>query len=87
VFVGAQFRDGMLEVRIVDEGPGLPEHVAALINADRALVPRGTGLGLWTAVFLSRRMSGTLRQETRTQGTCLVLTLSCQEVQDAAVAA
>lgn len=85
--VTAQFCDGTLEVGVGDEGPGLPAHVAALIDAESVRMPRGAGLGLWTAIFLTRRMNGTLRRAPQAQGTCLMLNVPCEEVQGAALAA
>ena len=88
VRVTVHFRDGALEVRVIDDGPGLPDHIAALINEKGEVrVLRGAGLGIWTAMFLTRRMAGTLRQAPQSRGTCLVLTLPCEEVQDAVLAA
>ncbi len=87
VAVSAQYRSSTLEVRIVDQGPGLPDHISALFDADGSRVPRDTGLGLWTAIFLTRRMAGSLRHLPREKGTCVLLTLPCEEVLDAALAA
>lgn len=87
VLVAVDFQNGTLEVRVMDQGPGLPEHIAALIDTESVRIPRDAGLGLWTAVFLTRRMAGPIRRLPQSRGTCLVLTLPCEEVLDAAVAA
>jgi signal transduction histidine kinase len=61
VTVDASYRDGTFRVTIGDEGPGLPEEMAVLIDRSDHLAapPRGNaGLGLWTTARLVHGLGG-----------------------------
>jgi len=56
--------DGDLVVGVTDQGPGLPEEVAAILigaEADAAPPGRGTGLGVWMVKRLVGELGGRVR--------------------------
>ncbi len=67
-----------LWIAISDEGPGLPEEMAALLEqADVAAPSRDSkGLGLWTTGHLVHRLGGRVAVERPAAGTRVVVTLS-----------
>jgi signal transduction histidine kinase len=79
VTVIASCSDGMLRIVIADEGPGLPEEMAALLDqaAPTTTVPspESKGLGLWTSGHLVRRLGGRIDVEHPGVGTRVVVTL------------
>jgi len=60
-----------LTVTIADQGPGIPEAIRRMMldSTPVTMPPSGTtGLGVWTAVRLIRRMNGRFEVETAPQG-------------------
>jgi signal transduction histidine kinase len=89
VAVTAWHSDGMLEITVADDGCGLPEEMAALL--DQAAPATGTaqrskGLGLWTTGHLIRSLGGHAVVEYPGIGTRVVVSLPVapKEVFDAA---
>lgn len=71
VRVEARREDGALHITIADDGPGLPETVAALFEEASVDLPppKGiTGLGTWAAAHLVARMNGRFQVTTAAQG-------------------
>jgi signal transduction histidine kinase len=69
---------GKLQIAIADRGPGLPEHMAALLHQDApapAPPPESKGLGLWTTADLVRRLGGRVDVEYPGVGTRVVVNL------------
>ncbi len=66
-----------LRIAISDEGPGLPEEMAALLEqADAAAPSRDSkGLGLWTTGHLVHRLGGRIAVERPGTGTRVIVTL------------
>jgi len=63
---------------VSDEGPGLPQDMAALLtSAGRIAAPsrESKGLGLWTTGNLIKRLNGVAAVERRETGTRIVVTL------------
>ena len=75
--VKAQSVDGMLHLRVADNGPGVPERARAnLFQAFRGSVsPGGTGLGLAIAAELVRLHGGTIALEPSEVGAVFKVTL------------
>ena len=84
VAIDASCRDGMLRVAISDEGPGLPEDMAVLIDRSDHLTgpPRGhAGLGLWTTARLVHRLGGRMELDRGFSGTRIIVTLPVHETE------
>jgi signal transduction histidine kinase len=77
VTVEAAPTDEKLRIAISDEGPGLPEELAALVErADAAAPSRDSkGLGLWTTGHLVHRLGGRIAVERPGSGTRITVTL------------
>lgn len=74
-----------LLIEVVDEGPGLPHDMAALLDRPGAAPPSGqTGLGLWTALSVARRQGGSIRRLPTTHGTALQLEVPLNDIAVAA---
>jgi signal transduction histidine kinase/ActR/RegA family two-component response regulator len=72
---------GSVELRVHDDGPGIPEHLRSRIF-DPFFTTRsgGTGLGLATSFWVLKRHGGNLMLDpTVTKGACFVLTLPAVE--------
>ena len=67
VAVSIMEESGMAVLEVRDQGPGIPDSLAALIVGDgseaRSPAPGSVGLGLWIARELARLMGGTLTYE------------------------
>ena len=78
VAVEASCSDGALRIAVSDEGPGLPQDMAALLSpAGRIIAPsrESKGLGLWTTGNLIKQLNGVAAVEWRDTGTRIVVTL------------
>ena len=78
VTVEAVCSAGLLRIAVTDEGPGLPEDMAVLLNSStqaRAPARGGKGLGLWTTGTLIQRLQGTTIIERPAVGTRVIVTL------------
>lgn len=79
-----QHRDGLLTVRINDEGIGIPRDALDKLfepfsRASNSKVAQGAGLGLAIAKSLIERMQGTLDiRPCRDRGTCVTLTIPAE---------
>jgi signal transduction histidine kinase len=62
--------DGMAELTVRDDGPGIPEQEWSVLMADSEINPlsHGTGLGLWFVKQVVRRSNGTLSLDTNDSG-------------------
>ena len=62
---------------MTDEGPGLPEDMAVLLDSSGQAAPArgGKGLGLWTTGTLIQRLQRNHRIERPAVGTRVVVTL------------
>jgi signal transduction histidine kinase len=69
--------DGWGTVRVSDNGPGVPEAVAAQLFHPFAAArsPRNAGLGLWAARTIAESHGGTLTLEAASRGATFVLRL------------
>jgi len=70
VDIELQFADGMAELTVRDDGPGIPEQEWSVLTADGEINPlnHGTGLGLWFVKQVVRRSNGTLSFDTSDSG-------------------
>ena len=78
VTVDASYVDDTLVVAVSDEGPGLPDDMAVLLNpAGQVAAPsrESKGLGLWTTGNLIQRLKGVAVIEQPGSGTRIVVTL------------
>jgi signal transduction histidine kinase len=81
--------DGTLRIAVADQGPGLPEDMAALLDQGApatAPSPESKGLGLWMTGQLIQRLDGRADVERPGVGTRVVVTLPfrLEEALDAA---
>jgi signal transduction histidine kinase len=85
IFIEAERRDGSLQLRVSDDGPGFPaELLSSGIRPFRTFRESGTGLGLAIANRFARDHGGELKIANRTpHGACATITLPCHE-RDAA---
>jgi signal transduction histidine kinase len=79
---------GTLQIVVTDEGPGLPEEMAALLDEvapAAGYMQKGKGLGLWMSGHLIRRLGGHAEVERPGIGTRLVVSLpfASKQVPDA----
>lgn len=59
-------------LRIVDEGPGIPDHETAVLDsAQETDLEHGSGLGLWLVKWGTDSFSGTVTFDTDETGTCV----------------
>jgi PAS domain S-box-containing protein len=73
ISVGAT--DERIEIYVADDGPGIPEHELAVLEAgEETDLEHSTGLGLWLANWATRRLGGDLTFQTD-DGTTATLTL------------
>ena len=65
VTVSVTTTDTAVEIRIGDDGPGIPEFERELVSGDRDItqLEHGSGLGLWIATWLLEAFDGDLRFE------------------------
>jgi two-component system NtrC family sensor kinase len=67
---------GLIEVRVADDGPGIPaEHRARLFQTAFTTKPNGTGMGLDIARDAARLSGGSLELEETAVGACFVARL------------
>jgi signal transduction histidine kinase len=65
-----------IEIRIEDNGPGLPDHEAeVLTSGEETPLAHGTGLGLWLAYWIVSSHDGSIRPETTERGTTMRVTI------------
>lgn len=84
VAIDASRDRGALRIAITDEGDGLPEEMAALLDPSSPLIapPRGNvGLGLWTTARLVRQLNGRIDVERLERGTRIVVLLPIQQAE------
>jgi two-component system, OmpR family, sensor kinase len=89
VSVTASRSDGTLRIAVADQGPGLPEDIAALLDQGApatAPSPESKGLGLWMTGQLIHRLDGHADITYPGVGTQVVVTLPVllKEALDAA---
>lgn len=75
VIVTADRNNGVAELRVTDEGPGLSDTAQVFDRFYTGDATRGAGLGLAIARELAERMDGSIRADEPRQGTSFVLTL------------
>lgn len=61
--------DGSFEVRVKDQGPGIPKEIAkqifeGMVNGERRKAKKGSGLGLYICKLILEAMGGSIRFET-----------------------
>lgn len=66
----------VVEIRIRDDGPGLPEIEQTALKADkRTPLTHGIGLGLWMVSWIVSRHDGTVEATVTDEGTTITITL------------
>ena len=70
--------DGMVQLEVLDTGPGFPDHERALINDDltESQLQHSSGLGLWLAKWILDHYEGTLSIGTREDESGSVVTVT-----------
>jgi signal transduction histidine kinase len=84
--------NGTAEIRVVDDGPGIPDHeYAVLQEGEETALEHGSGLGLWLVHWLVEKSRGTLAFDaTDGEGTTVTITVPAVQpvpADDAAPAA
>jgi PAS domain S-box-containing protein len=70
--------DSLVELRVSDTGPGIPEMEQRVVTGEETIEPlyHGTGLGLWLVSWIVRRSGGTLSFEANEpRGTVVTISL------------
>ena len=78
------------QIAVTDQGPGLPEAMAALLNQAAPAPtssPESKGLGIWTTSQLIRRLGGRVEVEYPGVGTRVVVNLPIKSGEALYVAA
>jgi signal transduction histidine kinase len=67
--------DGRVDIRFVDDGPGIPDDEWQVISGEADITPlqHGTGLGLWVVRWIVDSYDGQLRRSSEGSGTTVVL--------------
>jgi signal transduction histidine kinase len=89
VTVGAERSASGLDIRISDNGPGIPDDEKRMIftkffrGIHSGLLPGGTGLGLPIALEIARVHEGTIRvEDNRPSGTVFIISLPSGHVRE-----
>ena len=67
----AAVHDGELDIKVSDQGPGMPPEVATILESDGRVEPppdQGTGLGAWMVSRLVRELGGQVTVTARPEG-------------------
>ncbi|HEY7161463.1 MAG TPA: ATP-binding protein, partial [Acidobacteriota bacterium] len=81
VTVSMSVANGNFEVRVKDQGPGIPTSIAkqlfeGMVNGERRKAKKGSGLGLYICKLILEAMGGTIRFETsENSGTSFIVSL------------
>jgi signal transduction histidine kinase len=76
VTVSVQSTPNGCEIRVVDDGPGIPEsELSALETGAETPLQHGTGLGLWQLTWATRTLGGDVSFDT-SDGTTVTITVS-----------
>jgi two-component system sensor histidine kinase KdpD len=75
VCLSARAVEGFVEIRVTDDGPGLPADVANRLRERRIDASQGLGLAICQAVITLH--GGALRPIARERGTCIAVTVPC----------
>jgi signal transduction histidine kinase len=73
--------DGNFEVRVKDQGPGIPKEIGkqlfeGMVNGERRKAKKGSGLGLYICKLILEALGGTIRFETtENSGTTFIVTI------------
>jgi PAS domain S-box-containing protein len=80
VDVTVEATDGDVEIRITDDGPGIPAQERDLVTGERDItqLQHGSGLGLWAINWIVESFGGSLAFETPEEGSVVVLRLRRQ---------
>jgi len=69
-------RDGMVDIRVSDDGPGIPDHELAIRDhATESALEHSNGLGLWLVDWFAERSDGDLTIEAGEDGSEVALSL------------
>jgi PAS domain S-box-containing protein len=84
VVVSAEHDDGTVNVAVSDNGPGIPEHERAVLDAgEEDQLTHGSGLGLWVVHWGVAEMGGTLDiSDNDLSGTTVTLSLPGADPQE-----
>jgi signal transduction histidine kinase len=67
------------ELRVADDGPGIPDGERTIRDEDAAVTPlqhgSGSGIGLWTVVWVVSSVGGSVTLDTGDEGTVVTVTL------------
>ncbi len=80
VDVTVEATDEGVEIRVADDGPGIPKQERDLVTGERDItqLQHGSGLGLWAINWIVESFGGTLTFETPAEGSVVVLQLRGQ---------
>jgi PAS domain S-box-containing protein len=84
IHVTAERTDTGFEVRVTDDGPGIPDHELNVITqGEETALEHGSGLGLWLVKWGVARLGGSISFETGTDGSTVTLSFPPTIVADA----
>ncbi|WP_440988563.1 PAS domain S-box protein [Haloarchaeobius baliensis] len=80
VDVSVERTDEEVEIRVADDGPGIPKQERDLVTGERDItqLQHGSGLGLWAINWIVESFGGSLAFETSEKGSVVVLRLRTQ---------
>jgi signal transduction histidine kinase len=80
VELAAERRGDSVAVTVTDDGPGIPDHEQAAIDAGvESALEHGSGLGLWLANWGAASLGGSLALDSNEEGTTVAVELPAGE--------
>jgi signal transduction histidine kinase len=78
----ARVEDEWVELRVTDEGPGIPDHERTVLrNGEETALVHGSGMGLWLVRTVVRRVGGRLRVRDAPEGAGSTVVVSAPVVE------
>jgi len=82
---GSRPREGYVELRVADDGPGIARQERAVIEKGReTALEHGSGVGLWLVVWAVREYGGTVSFADRDDGTTVLVRLPGERTTESA---
>ncbi|WP_256296128.1 PAS domain S-box protein [Haloarchaeobius salinus] len=80
VDVTVETTDGGVEIRVADDGPGIPKQERDLVTGERDItqLQHGSGLGLWAINWIVESFGGSISFEVQEEGSVVVLRFRAQ---------
>jgi signal transduction histidine kinase len=77
IVIGLVADDGAVEIRVTDDGPGIPDREYEILSGTEDVDPlsHGSGMGLWLVHWIVRLSGGDISFESSPDGSTVVVTL------------